>query len=122
MDGGLGLAIGASSTISDSVKNLQTATVALGYAFKHNNSIEANVVFNDWTNFNDYDLSGALTLGSQMVYFSALYTYGALLATNTVAGRLGLNVGSHFDFSVTAGYVFSVSSNPTYGGTVRFSF
>jgi hypothetical protein len=122
MAGGFGMAVGATSTINDTIKNTQTATLAVGYGFKPNNSIEADVTFNDWSNWNDYNLSGALTLGSQVVYFSALYTFSALESTNTVAGRLGFNLGKHFDISGTIGYVINVSSTPTYGGTFRISF
>lgn len=120
---GVALAIGAGTDLNAQSNPTQTATIALGYAFKENNNIEADVVFNDWSNLSDYTAGAFLTLGSQMVYFGVGAKYAALTQEKTFMGRIGLNLGKAADISAYGGYDMKSGSNtPTYGGALRFSF
>jgi hypothetical protein len=122
MEKGIGLAVGASTTINDSVANLQTGTVALGWSFRHNNNFEVEADFNDLSNFNNFNASAVLTLGSPVVYFSGMYTWLNNTQQNEVAGRLGFNVSRNCDISGLIGYTLNNGTNPVYGGTLRVGF
>jgi len=94
----------------------------LGYSFRSNQSVEANVLFNDTSNWKDYNAELFFNTASNAIYFGGGWVYHALAVQHEVKGRIGFVLGSRFDISAEGGYLFVSGNAITYGATARFAF
>ena len=122
-DMGPSLGVAFNDTFNTNGTSTNGGTVAIGYGFKHNTSIEADATFLDLSNYKDVVLGAFVNVGSQMVYLSAGYEYwNEFTFKNEILGRLGFILGKNVDFSVTAGDFLETGATLNYGATLRFSF
>lgn len=120
---GSGAVFGASAGMKlNATPDTKFATVGLGYGFKGNTNVEANVYLPDITNFDDMTLGGYFTWAGETVYLGGGFSYAKLTQTSSASGRLGFVLGGKVDFSGTVTFPFQSGSNPSFGGTLRASF
>lgn len=100
-----------------------SATVALGYSFMHNNTLEVDFELPALDSFSNYNVSAHFTMMKQFIYLGGGYLLvnnGTMLHGAT--GRLGFVLGGSLDLSFWARYFFTTGSPIEYGGTVRVAF
>jgi hypothetical protein len=125
---GANLTLGGTYTLQKVGAATMTAFAGFGWSMKNNLMLELDAIFNSFTNFSNFTGSAYVTYSGQTVYLSlgpTYYNMGLLGVTSDkiqLDGRLGFNLGSHFDISGTVGYIVRTANQLSYGATLRVGF
>jgi hypothetical protein len=118
---GPSVGVGYNTTVGFA-NNVHGMTGAVGYAWRSNQNVEANVYFNDTTNWKNYNLAAFFTTAASNFYAAGGYEWLNMTSQHEVLGRLGVVMGMKFDVSVLLGYIFTSGNPITYGFSARISF
>jgi hypothetical protein len=115
-------AIGSTNFSPKYSRSTQKGTIALGYSFRPNNTVEFFGTVNDFANATDDQAGLAFTLGNHWIYLGGFGAYNRQLVNWEARGRLGFVIAKTIDISGYIDKVIQTGSDTTYGGAFRASF